>query len=618
MLAARGFRRAWTIDFEYGQPDGERPAPRCMVARCAITSESASLWLDGLKPRCPFTLASDELFIAYSADAELGCFSSLDWPAPPFILDLFPEFLRYRNGWPREREHDGLVDALAHFGEPSLGSDEKNSYRRLAIRGGPYTPQEQAELIEYCATDIDATELLLERLAPAAGLDNPKIFEQALMRGRFAMPVAAMRANGVPINVALAKRFDRHWSRLKLTLADRLDAHYGVYVGGSFKTRLFEKYLMRIGLHNIWPRLDSGELSLTEKSFSNMSKLYPALTNLHELRQTLGKLRLLDLDIGRDGRNRLYFAPFRTKTGRNAPSNSRFIYGGAKWIRNMILAPRGYGLSYDDWIVQEVAVAAALSGDARLWEAIMTGDPYIAFGKAIGRLPDDATKETHEEERALYKALTLGIFYGMTTYGLALRANIEESEAKELMARHRRLYPRFWIWAERNADAALLGYPLTTRLGWTLQYAFDSYADASARTAMNFPVQANAAEIMRLAAIRGVEVGVRLCCPVHDAFLIEAPATEIEDVSATFRRIMADASETLLGAGYRIEADAKIARWPQPYFEKRGFALYEALVDELAKIEKEEGTAPPARPFAPSIFDGGSGVSAVENRRSYR
>jgi hypothetical protein len=299
---------------------------------------------------------------------------------------------------------------------------------------------------------------------------------------------------------------------------------------------LFARYLERVGLHQLWPRLESGQLSLTDKTFSDMSKIYPVLSDLHELRQTLGKLRLLDLDIGPDGRNRLYFAPFRTKTSRNAPSNSRFIFGAAKWIRNMILAPKGYGISYDDWIAQEVAVAGALSGDNALWEAAATGDPYIAFGKAIGRLPDDATKDSHEEARALFKVCTLAPLYGQSAFGLARRVGITESEAEGLLARHRRLYPRFWEWTRYNSDLAMMGYALTTRNGWTLEYAVGSFADASPRTAMNFPVQANAAEIMRLAGIWGVEAGIKLCAPVHDAFLIEAPADEIEDASATFRR----------------------------------------------------------------------------------
>ena len=557
LLVARGFRRAWVTDFEYQQFDGERPTPHCMVRRCVLTGITEKLWLEPGMPS-PFSGAKDELMIAYAADAELGCFSVLGWAAPAFVLDLFPEFLRMRNGWPRVRDHDGLIDAMAFFGLPSLGADEKDRLRRLAMRGGPYTEAERRALLEYCLTDVIATEMLLKRLLFAAGLEAQAIFEQALIRGGYLVAVAAMRAYGVPINCALLKRLVKHWGQLKLALIERLGAPYGVYENGHFRAHLFTDLLGRLDLLEIWPGTEnSNALSLSEDTFSDMAQIYPVLSDLHQLRQTLGQLRLMDLAIGPDGRNRVYLAPYRTKTSRNDPSNSQFVYGGAKWIRNLILAPRGYGLAYCDWTAQEVGIAAALSGDGALWEAAASGDPYTAFGKAIDCLPGDATKDTHPEERALFKIIVLGVLYGMTAFGLARRANIAIAEAEDLLVRLRETYPRYWDWAKRNSDAALLGYPLTTRLGWTLHYAEDSLADASERTAVNFPMQANGAEIMRQAAIRGVRAGIVLCAPIHDAFLLEARADELADASRTFRRIMADSAEAVLGSGYRIEADSK-------------------------------------------------------------
>jgi hypothetical protein len=76
--------------------------------------------------------------------------------------------------------------------------------------------------------------------------------------------------------------------------------------------------------------------------------------------------------------------------------------------------------------------------------------------------------------------------------------------------------------------------------------------------------------------------------PVHDAFLVEADASEISDVAATLCRIMGDASEAVLGAGYRIEADEpKITRWPDSYLEPRGIELFNTLLTELSRIERQ-------------------------------
>ena len=82
---------------------------------------------------------------------------------------------------------------------------------------------------------------------------------------------------------------------------------------------------------------------------------------LHELRATLANLRLTGLQVGADGRNRCLLSPFRAVTGRNQPSNAKFIFGPARWMRGLIQPPDGWGLAYVDFASQEIAAAAALS-----------------------------------------------------------------------------------------------------------------------------------------------------------------------------------------------------------------------------------------------------------------
>ena len=77
----------------------------------------------------------------------------------------------------------------------------------------------------------------------------------------------------------------------------------------------------------------------------------------------MGELRLNDIAVGPDGRNRTLLSPFGTKTGRNAPSSSRFIFGPAVWARFLIRPEPGMALAYLDWTAQEIAIAAALSKD---------------------------------------------------------------------------------------------------------------------------------------------------------------------------------------------------------------------------------------------------------------
>jgi hypothetical protein len=326
---------------------------------------------------------------------------------------------------------------------------------------------------------------------------------------------------------------------------------------------------------------------LDDDTFKEMARLFPFLEDLRQLRFVLSKLRLVDLAVGGDGRNRLYLAPFRTKTGRNAPSNSEFIFGPFAGLRNLMQPPRGYALIHLDWTAQEFGASAALSGDGAMWEAYATGDPYLATAKMAGRAPADATKRTHREVRDVFKALSLGMLYGMTPRGLARRLDISGLAAEDLSRKFRSLFPQYWRWADRNVDAALLGYPLTTRGGWTLCYPPMSLAEALPRTAQNFPTQANAAEMMRYAAIRMTEANVAVCCPIHDAFLVEAALADAVDTEALVSRIMGDASEAILGPGYRIKVDSKVIEWPNSYVEERGLELFNTLLTELARIEQK-------------------------------
>jgi hypothetical protein len=67
----------------------------------------------------------------------------------------------------------------------------------------------------------------------------------------------------------------------------------------------------------------------------------------------------------------------------------------------------------------------------------------------------------------------------------------------------------FWAWSDRVVNQALLGERLWTTFGWQLHVE----ADLNTRSLCNFPMQANGAEMFRLACIRLVEDGRRICAP---------------------------------------------------------------------------------------------------------
>src|SRR5262249_33579311 len=153
----------------------------------------------------------------------------------------------------------------------------------------------------------------------------------------------------------------QHWAAIQDKLIQRIDADYGVFDGRTFKHDRFEMWLARVGIP--WRRLDNGKLDLSDDAFRQMARIYPAGAPLRELRSSLAELRLNDLAVGHDGRNRWLLSPFGARSSRNTPSNSKFIFGPSVWIRSLIKPPRCMAVAYIDYEQQEFGIAARLSSD---------------------------------------------------------------------------------------------------------------------------------------------------------------------------------------------------------------------------------------------------------------
>ena len=292
----------------------------------------------------------------------------------------------------------------------------------------------------------------------------------------------------------------------------------------------------------------------------------------------LSKMRLNDLAVGRDGRNRTLLSAFRSRTGRNQPSNAKSIFGPSVWLRGLIQPPPGHAVAYIDWSQQEFGIAAALSHDPRMMDAYLSGDPYLEFAKQAGAVPPGATKQSHKAERDQFKACVLAVQYGMGPDSLALRIGQPPIRARELLRLHRETYRTFWLWSDQMLDYAMLRGHLYTVFGWRVLVP----PDANERSLRNFPMQANGAEMLRLACCLGTEQGIEVCAPVHDAVLIAASVEKIEAEVTRMQRAMREASQLVLD-GFELGTDATVVRYPDRYMDERGKTMWDkviALVDQ--------------------------------------
>jgi DNA polymerase I-like protein with 3'-5' exonuclease and polymerase domains len=253
------------------------------------------------------------------------------------------------------------------------------------------------------------------------------------------------------------------------------------------------------------------------------------------------------------------------------------------WLRGLIKPPPGYAVAYVDWSQQEFGVAAALSGDLAMQAAYRSGDPYLAFAKQAHAVPADATKATHGAQRELFKQCVLAVQYGMEAESLALRIGQPRIVARDLLRAHRETYCVFWRWSDAALDTAMLTGSLHTVFGWHVHVA----ENANPRSLRNFPMQANGAEMLRLACCLATERGIEVCAPVHDAVLICAPLDRLEAAVAAMRAAMAEASRVVLG-GFELTTDVSVTRWPGRYMDGRGRVMWDRVMGllDLAELRR--------------------------------
>jgi DNA polymerase I len=440
------FDELWAIDSEFISDGGD---PYRVVCFCGIELRSGRTFKvsgEALKSAFPpFRTDDKSLAIVFAGTAECGSMLSLGWPLPQKMLDLSPEYWRHVNGRTKPGEGRGLLDALGRYGLPAMHKHEKDYWRSVVMSGGPWSDSEMVGIENYCLIDSEETARLFNSMQTI--IDLPR----ALLRAEFVKVSAIEEYNGLPIDMEIFKPLSCQsiWDEIRFSLIPVVDAEYNVYEGRSFNTKKFEAYLQRNAIP--WPTADSGRPDLRDDTFRDMAKVYPQLTPLRELRDTLDKLRKIKLQVGSDGRARTVLWPFSSKTGRTQPKATQFLFGPSCWIRSLLKPAPGMAIAYADWSAMEFFLAAALSGDKAMLDAY-AGDPYLATAIAFGYAPHGATKKTHGTIRDQFKVVLLAGQYGMSPQALAARLACPVSEAAEILQRHKLQFSTFWRWCEAWPD----------------------------------------------------------------------------------------------------------------------------------------------------------------------
>jgi hypothetical protein len=539
-------------------------------------------WQDELGPFPPYRLDGDALLIGYVLSAELGCHIALGWGQPACALDPYIEFRHYVNdgtieSGDREKGFYSLDGALRYFCEDGIDTAHKTDMRDRILQGPPFTATERGAILKYCGDDTRSLARLVPHIIPTI-----RSLPHAMLRAKYMWPIAQHERRGIPVDLPTFDRIRSHWNDIKADLVSEKNAAFGVYeiVDGvpHWRKKLFANYVQRNRM--AWPTLASGVFDESDEAFKTMEGRYPQVRELRQLRYSLSKLKLHELQVGSDGRNRTLLGVYGTKTARNAPSNAKFIFGPAKWLRFLIVPPPGRVLVHRDYSQQEVHIAAVVSGDAALLQACRTGDVYLGVAKQLGLAPEDAMPQTHPQIRALFKTVVLGILYGLGPRTLALQTGVSLFEAAELLARLRARFRTFESFVQCTLDHAGLLLEIGTPFGWTMRCP----PGINPRTVRNFPVQSTAAEVLHAACILAERRGIRIVATVHDALMAEADSVCTDETDAALSRVMHDASSLVL-RGYELPTDKQVIQPGERFQDDKGVDMWSTVERLLAKLE---------------------------------
>jgi DNA polymerase I len=384
------------FDFEFGtDARGSRvPVPLCFEQ--LVSGRKVRLWMDELGSQPPYDCGPGNLFVCYSASAEISCHLALGWPVPKRVLDLYIEYLNHKNGLPRHDKNGKpkkfrLLDALSNFGLLHIAPDEKKEMQTLALRiaaGASYTEKEKTDLLDYNWTDIDALKALMPALLGAvcdqAQRDEDKwMIGWACLRGRYSGgAVANMDRIGIPIDVELRDCLIRNWEKITWRVKAGLNEKYpGLYNDkGVFDLKVFQSILVK---NNIaWPRKPSGRLDTDDKRvFRSMAMTNPIIAEIREARCSLNQLKLRELNVGPDGRSHAWLNPSALTPAEITLARRSFF--SAKAVKPI----EGWSVAYLDWGQQEIGAAAVISKDYKMLQACQTGDFYVGWAQQTNALP---------------------------------------------------------------------------------------------------------------------------------------------------------------------------------------------------------------------------------------
>jgi hypothetical protein len=555
----------------------------------------------------------------------------------------------------------GLLDALAaQFG---IVGDKahKDAMRDLIIHNSTYTDAERVAILDYCADDVVHLKRLFINLYTAVfTLTKGKCdIDKIATLSQYCCCCGIMESNGIPVAVDKMINLGSNYRAVDEELILTCNMLYPLYVQRKSSaaekrkghrdlrwvenTKNWSNYLAGHGLLEGWPKTLKTGAPKKDKDTLTTYSADPVVESFLKTKTARNQIKYFRPEgfkkirehLGQDDTIRVLLSPFGSKTGRNQPSPSQgYLYAAGTWLRPLIES-KNLSILGADYSAQEIALQGWISQDQNFLSAYKSGDPYTWFASFTGSLPpnttrvadifyvdgvavsDDATAEQYKRIRNTFKALLLGVGYGMGMQKLA--TSLTASRIKGLPIEDRNILSQAAVCQDqliqdKAADilSTIKVYPGTSTVyhpasckattyfsyhqetfkeywRWRNYYikqyheeGFTQLADGwclfrgeqSPRTIGNFPIQGHGAVILRRAVLNCIRAGLRVISPLHDCiYITSTPESQKSDIEK-LTKCMRDAVMHVCGSDL-IRIDTKVhktdwVKFTSTYTEDKG------------------------------------------------
>ena len=502
--------------------------------------------------RYAIALTADDVFLVHSST--MG-----DWASDPKVLKIAHDAksLARTNGLTGVSFDTSLA---AYLVNPGVRSQE---LKDIQERWGDGSTINQASTEQELLTSARAMFTLRDSLTRE--LKERNLWDLFVtMELPVADLLARMESIGIAVNkkglVTLAAFFEGEVARETKAAHDSVGHEFNVASPKQLQVILFDE----LGLPKT-KKIKTGYTTDAESlDWLHQKSGHPVLTSLLRIRETkkLGTtVEGLIAEIAKDGRIHTHFQQTVTATGRLSSTGPNLqnipvrTEEGRK-IRDCFTVGKGYvSLLTADYSQIEMRIMAHLSHDEKLLAAFASGEDLHAT--VAGLVFGVKAAEVDPEMRRQMKAMSYGLAYGLSSYGLAVQLDISPPAAQQLMDTYFERFGGIRDYLQVVVEQARkVGYTETImgrrRYLPDLMHDNRQRREIAERMALNAPIQGSAADIIKLAmlnvqaAIEKEKLKSRLLLQIHDELILEVVAGEEEKISDLVKREM--------GAAYPLKA----------------------------------------------------------------